>query len=273
MFFGTKGRTGRRITGAMLALCLSFTAEFEVLAADIPEKRHEIDATCYDIDAQPLEFAWEQIGILSAVAVSTQDWYGKALPDTDTELDVYADGTDVIIGKLYPNTVVDVEEKSEEWSRVASGQVRGVVRTENLLFGSAAVARASITCAMGIQEAKTVEQLKEQERIENIRLLATIIYCEAGNQPYDGKVAVGSVVMNRIASRRFPDTVESVLYQRGQFTPVKTGKFERVLAAGRVPLVCYQAAEDAFNGAKPVGNAMFFNTKGGELKLGDHYFH
>jgi N-acetylmuramoyl-L-alanine amidase len=81
--------------------------------------------------------------------------------------------------------------------------------------------------------------------------------------------------MNRIASGRFPNTLEGVVYQRGQFTPAMNGKLGRILNSNRIPASCYEAAQDAMNGANPVGNALFFNT--GRVgsrgyKLGDHYF-
>ena len=120
-----------------------------------------------------------------------------------------------------------------------------------------------------------MEEIQAQQKEADVRLLAALIYCEAGNQPYDGKVAVGAVVMNRIASSRFPNTLEGVIYQRGQFGPAMTGKLGRVLASGKAPASCYQAAQDALNGVSPVGNALFFNTGrpgSAGYKLGDHYF-
>ena len=51
------------------------------------------------------------------------------------------------------------------------------------------------------------------------KLLAAIIYCEAGNQSMQGKIAVGNVVLNRVNSRKFPNTISKVIYQKGQFTP------------------------------------------------------
>ena len=53
-------------------------------------------------------------------------------------------------------------------------------------------------------------------------LLASLIFCEAGNQPYEGQVAVGAVVMNRVKSSTYPDTISDVIYQSGQFTPAMT---------------------------------------------------
>ena len=53
-------------------------------------------------------------------------------------------------------------------------------------------------------------------------LLAALIFCEAGNQPYEGQVAVGAVVMNRVRSGSFPNTITEVIYQSGQITPAMT---------------------------------------------------
>ena len=63
-------------------------------------------------------------------------------------------------------------------------------------------------------------------------LLAALIYCEAGNQPYEGQVAVGAVVMNRVRSGSYPNTISEVIYQSGQFGPAMTGWLDTVLASG-----------------------------------------
>lgn len=105
----------------------------------------------------------------------------------------------------------------------------------------------------------------------DLDLLAAIIWCEAGNQPYDGMVAVGEVVMNRVASPSFPNTIAEVLEQPGQFTPYASGTLQSALASG-VNSTCYQAAQDALNGAQPVPGALYFNTHSGTTKIGAHYF-
>ena len=89
-------------------------------------------------------------------------------------------------------------------------------------------------------------------------LLAAIIYCEAGNQSHTGKVAVGNVVMNRVNSAKFPNSISSVVYQRGQFSPAGSGWLNRVLKRGTVPADCYAAADEALAGSKPVGGSVFF---------------
>ena len=91
-------------------------------------------------------------------------------------------------------------------------------------------------------------------------LLANLIYCEAGGEPYAGQVAVGAVVMNRVLSSVFPDTVTGVVYQNGQFSPVASGRLALALAEGKATGSCYQAADEAMKGATNVGNCVFFRT-------------
>lgn len=268
MKFGKK----RGMVGLVLAGCLLLNAQFDVFAAAPQSETQVIETITYETKVSPLAATWEQIPALASIAVDTQEWYGKALANTDKELDVYAQAEGTVIGKLYSNTIVTVEEEGTQWCKISSGSVVGYVRIESLLFGSAAVERAKTACAEGTRDGQTLEEIEAEKKSAEVKLLAALIYCEAGNQPYNGKVAVGSVVMNRMNSKRFPNTLEGVIYQRGQFTPAMTGKLARVLASGRIPSSCYDAARDALNGAKPVGNAMYFNTGYGSYKLGDHYF-
>ena len=268
MFFEKK----KGIISLALAGCLLFTTEFEVLAATPQSEAQAIDTMTYEIEVAPLADTWANISVMADIAVETQEWEGKALANTDDTVDVLdaIDGT--AIGKMYSNTVVTVETKGDVWTKISSGNVTGHVRTEQLLFGSDAVERAEETCAQGTRDAKALEEIEADKKASEMKLMAAIIYCEAGDQSYRGKVAVGAVIMNRIESKRFPNTLEGVIYQKGQFTPAMTGKLARVLKSGNIPSSCYEAAEDAFNGANPIGNALFFNMHNGKFKLGDHYF-
>lgn len=105
-------------------------------------------------------------------------------------------------------------------------------------------------------------------------LLAALIYCEAGGEPYEGQVAVGAVVMNRVKSPSFPNSISEVIYQSGQFGPAITGKLSRVMAAGKTTDSCYQAAQEAIAGSSPVGDALYFGDgqNYGQL-IGGHWFH
>lgn len=257
-----KGILSLALTG-----CLVFTTEFGTLAAS-PQSEAQSITINHETQVSPLAETWEQIPSMASVAVDTQEWQGKALANTDSQMNIYKEAADgsAVAGRMFSNTIVTVEEEGEVWSKVSSGKITGYVKKESLLFGIAAVERAEVTCANGTREAQSIEL------INNEKLLAALIFCEAGNQPYAGKVAVGAVVMNRVESSRFPNTIKGVIYQSGQFTPAMTGKLARVLASGSIPGSCYEAARDALSGASPVGNALFFNTGSGSFKLGDHYF-
>lgn len=108
---------------------------------------------------------------------------------------------------------------------------------------------------------------------DDVSLLAALIYCEAGNQSREGKVAVGAVVMNRIASSSYPGSIREVIYQSGQFSPAISGWLDQVIASG-APSDCYEAAQAALNGENPVPGALYFNTSAGKgTKIGAHWFY
>lgn len=114
---------------------------------------------------------------------------------------------------------------------------------------------------------------------EDTYLLAQIINAEARNQPYDGMVAVGNVIMNRIVSPKFPDTVRDVVYQKGQFSPVNDGSINNAPSESAI-----QAAKDVMNGHKVIGDDVLFfyepniatdswiRTRQVVTKIGDHVF-
>lgn len=89
-------------------------------------------------------------------------------------------------------------------------------------------------------------------------LLAAIIQCEAWGEPYEGKLAVGSVVMNRVAHPKFPNTITEVIYSPKQFAPVASGRLEYRLQAGVVD-DCKRAALEVLNG-NITNNCLFFRT-------------
>lgn len=137
-----------------------------------------------------------------------------------------------------------------------------------------------------LAEERRLSQLAAQSAWRNISdisfaegdryLLANLIYCEAGNQPYEGQVAVGAVVMNRVMSSVFPDTVVGVIYQNKQFSPVASGRLALALAENRATDACYRAADAAMTGTTTVGNCLFFRTPIEGLtgtRIGGHIFY
>ncbi len=150
-----------------------------------------------------------------------------------------------------------------------------------------------VTLHLLINEGETIEEIEERERlaalekaklntkyaavpadVDDITLLAAIIYCEAGNQSYEGKLAVGAVVCNRIRSGAYPSNMRDVIYAPGQFGPASNGTLSKALANG-VNESCKQAAIEALSGKTNVGDACHFRRAGGRdgVVIGDHVFY
>ena len=119
---------------------------------------------------------------------------------------------------------------------------------------------------------KIEETLKEEEERAE-KLLASIIFCEAGNQSFTGQVAVGAVVLNRMANEAYPDTMEEVIYQPGQFCPAGSGWLDRVRSTDGYTESAMQAAEAALAGENPIGDCLYFDQGGYGYQIGAHYFH
>ncbi len=99
---------------------------------------------------------------------------------------------------------------------------------------------------------------------EDVTMLANLIYCEARGESYEGKLAVASVVVNRILSSKYPDTMAGVIYQPSQFAPVTSTKnsFVEALAYDKAANSsgCYEAAREAISGITNVENCVYFQT-------------
>lgn len=120
---------------------------------------------------------------------------------------------------------------------------------------------------------REIEKTKAMET-SDVLLLAALIQCEAGSDVYEGQVAVGAVVMNRVKSSAYPNTIKDVIFASGQFTPAGSGKLGRVIASGNVYASCMQAAQEAMAGASPVGAATHFRRAGSKegIIVGQHVF-
>ncbi len=150
-----------------------------------------------------------------------------------------------------------------------------------------------VTLQYELGEGMTMEEIKKKEEAEKreklkqqlaafkangneVVLLAALIQAEAGGQPYDGKVAVGAVVMNRVKSGGYPNSIADVIYAPGQFGPVSNGTIGRYL--GGPSASCMQAAQDAINGYTTIGSYTHFrragaNVGGNSIVIGSHVFY
>ena len=143
-----------------------------------------------------------------------------------------------------------------------------------------------------IDEGETNEEIKEREALEaaekaklsynagawaatadEAKLLAALIHCEAGGEAYEGQLAVGAVVMNRVRSAAFPNSIADVIYASGQFTPAMTGRLQEVYN-GSGCASCTQAAEEAIAGNTNIGESKYFRRAGKRegIEIGNHVF-
>jgi len=106
---------------------------------------------------------------------------------------------------------------------------------------------------LGIPAPKSGSSVKSGGSSSDLYLLAKLVYAEARGEPYKGKVAVAAVVLNRVESSQFPDSIPKVIYQSGAFTCVSDGQIN--LAPDQESL---DAARDAMNGWDPSGGALFY---------------
>ena len=156
---------------------------------------------------------------------------------------------------------------SADYVKVKLGTTEAVSIEEELAAQKAKAAKASSSSA-ATQNAPT------SASVDDTTLLAAIIQCEAGSECYEGKVAVGAVVLNRMRSSRYPNSISGVIYQRGQFGPARNGSLARVLANGNISSSCKQAAADALAGSDPTGGKLNFHRANGAagLVIGNHVF-
>ncbi|MBQ9135868.1 MAG: cell wall hydrolase [Lachnospiraceae bacterium] len=149
-----------------------------------------------------------------------------------------------------------------------------------------------VTIEFKIDEGETMEEIAEREAAEleakrhvnygeyttdadTLMLLAALIHCEARGESYEGQLAVGAVVMNRVRSDAYPDTVHGVIYASGQFSPAQSGKVNRVLESGNINESCIEAAREALAGVSNVGDMTHFRRNDGRdgLVIGNHVFY
>ena len=171
--------------------------------------------------------------------------------------------------KQYANDISDAEAKADELEKQIKAQENDIKILEARLAEEMRMSKLAASSSW--------RDISEVSFAEGDRyLLANLIYCEAGAEPYEGKVAVGAVVINRVLSAVYPDTVVGVIYQNKQFSPVASGRLALALAEGRASASCYQAADEAMKGYSNVGSCVYFRTPVPGLSgttIGGHVFY
>lgn len=123
------------------------------------------------------------------------------------------------------------------------------------------------------KKAVTTQNAAVSASYDDVTLLAALIQCEAGSEGYEGQLAVGAVVMNRVRSGGYPSSISGVIFQSGQFSPAGSGKVASVAASGPSGS-CIQAAQAAIGGTDNTGGALCFKRAGSQsgVVIGNHVF-
>ena len=205
--------------------------------------------------------ASEDASVITAVSEGT-----VLKVDTEAETDgdwvaVVYGGTTRYVSSDYVTTSlalgegVTIEEEQEEQAKLAAEE--------------AAKKAAQVT------EVPTVQNKAVEASVDDVTLLAAIIQCEAGNEIYEGQLAVGAVVMNRVRAAGYPGSVYEVIYQKSQFPPATSGAVAKVIAKGPKDS-CIQAAQEALNGTDNTSGATCFKRASSGhagVVIGNHVFY
>lgn len=236
----------------------------DVTVAYVPAE--DVQKTTILEKAIPVEAAYgESDGTYTAAS-----WQPEYAEDTAAQDGGAAAASDAAGDSLGADTYTDTAAAGT-YTDTASNDTAGTDTGASALGTDSSYSEPEYPEASGTEEPS--EETVTTASTDDVSLLAALIYCEAGNQSREGKVAVGAVVMNRIASSSYPGSIREVVYQSGQFSPAISGWLDQVLASG-APSDCYEAAQAALNGENPVPGALYFNTSAGKgTKIGAHWFY
>lgn len=203
----------------------------------------------------------ENASVITAVSEGTTLKVDSSVETDDKWVAVVYGGTTRYVSADYVTTSlalgegVTIEEEQAELARIAEEE--------------AAKKAAQVT------EVTTVQNAAVEASVDDVTLLAAIIQCEAGNEVYEGQLAVGAVIMNRVRSGGYPSTVHDVIYQKSQFPPAGAGTVASVAARGPKQS-CLQAAQEALNGTDNTGGATCFRRASSGhagVVIGNHVFY
>lgn len=232
--------------------------------------------------------------------VTGEDAFAYAVENVETQAEIQTDGLRVrseadengkVLTAVSTGTTLTVDTEAEtddKWVAVKYGDGTAYVSadyvTTDFALGEAvtieeekaALAKKAAEEAKAAQVSgtQTVQRESVAASVDEVTLLAALIQCEAGNESYEGQLAVGAVVMNRVRSGRYPGSVSGVIYEGGQFTPAATGAVARVAASGP-KASCIQAAQEALAGADNTGGATSFRRASSGMAgvvIGNHVF-
>ena len=177
------------------------------------------------------------------------------------------------VGTLAQDNEVSVFGEDADWYQIQYSGSSAYVHADYITLSDELKGAVSMEDYQASQTAAVSSSSAVSADSNDAAMLAALIECEAGGESYTGMVAVGAVVVNRVNSGSFPNSVSGVIYQSGQFTPVATGVFQSVLSRG-ARSDCYAAAQAALAGESPVGGCLYFNSGyGSGIQIGYQHFY
>lgn len=124
-----------------------------------------------------------------------------------------------------------------------------------IVLATILIALSTICIFIVDKESTNNVSLAKTTSTSDIQLMARAINGEARGEPYEGQVAVGAVILNRVKDSRFPNSISGVIYQPGAFTAVSDGQINASISEGST---VYKAAQDAMNGWDPTGGCVYY---------------
>ncbi|MBO4310137.1 MAG: cell wall hydrolase [Lachnospiraceae bacterium] len=226
--------------------------DYKQITIEVAEKETELESELTELEALEELSIQEQARITDLITTTNQfvEQYSAQISDTNREL-------------------AEIEKEIAEKEAQIAAQEADIEALKKQYEEELRLSQIASQAAR--------RDISEISFAENDRyLLANLIYCEAGGEPYEGQLAVGAVVINRVLSSCYPDTVYDVIYQRSQFSPAGSGRLSYALAQNKATASCYQAADEAMAGATNVGNCVYFRTPIPGLtgiQIGNHIFY
>lgn len=224
-----------------------------------------------------LEEEMTELVTLKDDAAREADNFAVLLSQCQTELDTTSDSiTDAEALALEYEKQIEQEMLERQRREMEALEAARKAQEEADKANNAGNTGGNSSSGSAMVDQNALNNVLKNHTAEDVAMLAAIIECEAGNQSYEGKCAVGSVVINRVADPRFANSISGVIYAPYQFSPVASGRFAIVLARG-ANAACTQAAIDVLNGYINI-NALYFHVYDssvdvGGTVIGDHVFY
>ena len=214
--------------------------EYKVVTAEVKEKKAALEA-----EQAEMVGALEELKKLEEETNAEKDKVSASIEETRGEIE---------------ESKADINDAQAIADAIEDQLAAAIAYEEQLEKKKAEEDAARIAAIKAAEEANKAKQPVVVNSSSDAELLSALIYCEAGGEPYEGMLAVGCVVMNRVRSASFPNSVSGVIYQSGQFTPVSSGRFATVLANGLTTNACRQAAASVLAGNLPYPDFLYFRS-------------